>query len=380
MGSQSVFAISSDVSSHRIQNPTQSKSDSALGTRSSLSAGIENNNGQFRLNLTNNSPREFSGAAIIGIGDASEQREIGQLALLLLPQENKLLQLSGVYASGNQFSLKVFDRNGALVFYKIAPIKNVSDTTPAVAVTLAPVSNAKRKNATVSSSQSSQVSAAPVINSADAAPAIAEVTIKGRLLAGQSENDQFVVAFEMTAPRPIRGATLSITLGKFKDRKPVNIQNSLQNLTIEFKLPDQFDGERIGYELVAQNGRVIAKGELALEQLMADDVVTVTDIRTDRASYEPGETIQVTVLLEGKSPNGYRFEAQARDGQSNVIFQDQFQSGANNQINTHNFTVTLPRELAAPVIFEFKIYDNQTGLLSDSGEREIPVKDAKRRP
>ena len=170
---------------------------------------------------------------------------------------------------------------------------------------------------------------------------------------------------------------MSITVGKFKDRKPVSIK---QKLTVEFKLPEQLDSELIGYELTARNGRVIAKGELEIGQLMAEDAVSVTDIRTDRAAYEAGETVQVTVLLEGKSPNGFRLEARARDNQNQVIFQDQHQSGANDQINSHSFTVTLPRALAAPVIFEFKIYDKETGMLFDSGEREIPVKDAKRHP
>lgn len=355
-------------------------SQSALAktqTHIALSGAIENNNGRLRLNLTNNSSREFRGAAIIGIGNDSEQREIGQLELSLSSHETRLLQFSGVAASGNQFSIRIFDLNGALVFYKIAPIKNVSDPTPGIVVTLNPVPTSKRKTATALSGQSSAISATPVINRDDAAPVIAEVTINSRLLAGQSETDPFILAFEMTAPRPIQAATLSVSSGKFKDQKPVSIK---QNLTVEFKLPDQLDSERISYELTAKNGRVIAKGELDIEKLMAEDVVTVTEIRTDKASYESGDQVQLTVLLEGKSPNGFRLEAQTRDGDGNIIFQDQIQSGPNNPINTQAFVLTLARELTAPVIFEFKIYDNGTGLMSDSGEREIPVKDAKRRP
>lgn len=378
-GPQSAGAAPPDVSIRHTQNSARSDSNS----RSALSGAIENNNGQFRLNLTNHAAREFRGVTVVGIGDDSEQREIGQLTLSLPPQETRLFQLSGVYASGYQFSIKIFDRNGALVFYKIAPIKNVSDSTPATSVTLDPVSTSNNKITTPSSiekARPSSINVTPTVNASDASLALAEVTIKGRLLAGQAETDPFVVAFEMTATRPIRDATISIALGKFKDRKPVNIQNLRQNPTVEFKLPDQLDGGRIVYELTAKNGRVIAKGELDIEQLMAEDAVTVTDIRTDRASYAPGETVQVTVLFEGKSPNGFRLEAQARDSAGSVIFQDQVQNGANNPLSSHVFTVALPRELSAPVVFEFKIYDNESGLLSDSGEREIPVKDSKRRP
>ena len=376
-GRQFASADAPETFGQNTQNPGQNNSNSITQTQALLSGGIENNNGQLRLNLANGSSREFRGVVIIGIGNDSEQREIGQLEISLSPQETKLMKLSGVSASGNQFSIRIFDLNGALVFYKIAPIKNVSDPTPGAVVAINPVANSKRKTAAASSSQSGAVSATPVINNNDAAPVIAEVTIKARLLGGQSETDPFVLAFEMTAPRPIQAATLHVSSGKFKDRKPASIK---QNLTVEFKLPDQLDSERVSYELTAKDGRVIVKGELDLEQLMAEDIVTVTEIRTDKASYEAGEQVQLTVLLEGKSPNGFRLEAQAKDGDGNVIFQDQVQSGANNQINTHAFTLTLPRELTAPVVFEFKIYDHGTGLLSDSGEREIPVTDAKRRP
>jgi hypothetical protein len=380
-GSQSASATSPASVAH-IQSSAGSDSNPGAGSRSTLSGAIENNNGQFRLSLTNHTSREFRGVGIIGIGDDSEQREMGQLPLALPPQETRLFQLSGLYASGNQFSIKIFNRNGTLVFYKIAPIKNVSDSAPAASVTLDPVSSSKRKSATLSSIEKGEKGKPSLINvtPSEESLALTEVTIKGRLLAGQSDPVSFAVAFEMAAFRPVRDATLSIALGKFKDRKPVSIQPPRQNLTVVFNLPEQFDGERIIYELAAKNGRVIAKGELEIEQLIAEDAVIVTDIRTDRASYDPGETAQVTVLLEGKSPNGFRLEAQARDGAGIVIFQDQVQCDADNSINARVFTVTLPRELIAPVSFEFKIYDNESGLLSDSGEREIAVKNSKRRP
>jgi hypothetical protein len=385
-GSQLAFATSPPTSIVHTQNPGGSDSNAGAGSRSKLSGVVENNNGQFRLNLTNHTSREFRGVGIIGIGDDSEQREIGQLRLALPPQEAKLFQLSGLSASGNQFSIKIFDHNGALVLYKIAPIKNVSDSSPAISVTLDPVSNSKRRSATLSSVEKrekvklSSTNTLPTINVSDSPLALDEVTIKRRLLAGQSETEPFIIAFEINAIRPIREATLSVTLGKFKDRKPVNIPNIQQNLIIEFKPPEEFNGERLVYELTDKNGRLIARGELNVEQLMAEDVVTVADIRTDRASYDPGETAQVTVLLEGKSPNGFRLEAQVKDSSGSLIFHDQTQSDVNNPISARVFTVTLPRELTAPVSFEFKIYDNESGLLSDSGEREIPVKAPKRRP
>ncbi len=356
---------------------TQDNSDSVVKTRFSLSGGIENNRGQIRLNLTNNSSREFRGTGVIGIGSDTEQKEIGQLALTLPPQETVILQLSGVAPSGNQFSLKVLDQNGALVYYKIAPIKSVSDSTPAMTVTLSPVPQ-KSSVKIPSGKPAPSLPDTPLpANSPNGATAIAEVTIKGRLLAGQSENDPFVLAFEMTAIRPVYDATLSIMLGQHKDSKPVSLK---RDLTVEFKLPDQLDGERISYEMTAQNGRVIAKGELGLDQLMAEDFVTVADIRTDKSSYDLGDSVDVTIQLEGKSPRGYRLEALAKDGQGVIFFRDQYQTNADNQTNTPEFTIALPRDTTSPIVLEFKLFDAETGLLFDSGEREITVNNPKRRP
>lgn len=323
----------------------------------------------------NNSSREFRGRGVIGTGSESEQKEIGQLDLVLPPQEITLLLLSGIHPSGNQFSLKIFDQNGALVFYKIAPIKNVSDSTPAIAVKLSPVS--KGGDVTVSSNKPASLNTVITGDPGNPSPVVAEVTIKGRLLAGQSETDPFIVAFEMTAARPLYDATMTIALGKFKDRKPVSIK---RDLTVEFKLPEQPDTERLSYELIAKNGRVIAKGELDLAELMAEDFVTVTDVRTDKSSYDPGEPVQVTVLLEGRSPNGCRLEIAVKDGQGNVFFRDQYRTDSDNPTNTQGFTMTLPREVSSPVTLEFKIYDNETGLMFDSGEREIPINSSKRKP
>ncbi len=370
-----VFAAGTQPASAKHHN--QDNSDSIVKTRPSLSGVIENNRGQIRLNLINNSSREFRGAGVIGIGSSAEQPEIGQLPLTLPPQEIVILQLSGVASAGSQFSLKLFDQTGALVYFKIAPIKNVSDSTPAILVTLSPVS--KRGSATVPSVKPALSLPEDTLpaNNPNGAMAMAEVTIKGRLLAGQSENDPFILAFEMTAIRPVYDATLSITLGRHKDSQPVSVK---RNLTVEFKLPDQLDSERISYEMTAKNGRVIVKGELGLDQLMAEDFGAVADIRTDKPSYDPGDSVNVTVQLEGKSPHGYRLEALVKDGQGVVFFRDQYQATADNQPNTPGFTITLPRETTSPIVLEFKLFDAETGLLFDSGEREIPVNNAKRRP
>ena len=198
--------------------------------------------------------------------------------------------------------------------------------------------------------------------------------MQARLLANEQANDSFILSLEFRASRPVSGATIAIAAGKLKDKKTVSINPQSH---VEFKLPDQLETERISYTLTGKDGRVLAKGELDLQQLMADDFVTVNDIRTDRSSYDPGDTARVTTLIEGKSRHGYRLEVSAKDGQSQNIFRDQKVIGADDNTSSLEFTVLIPSGATAPVVFEFKIFDSETGMLFDSGEREIPVNTAK---
>ncbi len=337
-----------------------------------LSGEIEDNNGKFRLYLTNDSDREFRGRVIIGLGSDAEQREIGQISLTLPPLEGRLLQFGTASRTGSHYSLRILEWNDAPVFFKIAPIKTVSDATPATEVALAPISKFPAAGSVAPAPDSAPPSAA---GTEDARATGSEVTIKTRLLGGDTDADPFKVSFEITPLRPIRDAQLAIVMGKHNDRRAVTASRPV---TIEFKLPDSPDAERISYVLTAKDGREIARGEIKLDQLMAEDYVNVSDIRTDRPGYDFGATAKVTVVLEGKSPHGYRLEVQLRDSAGSVLFTDQRQSKADKHEATQEFTIILPRNGETPLTFEFKIYDGETGLLFDSGEREIPVNKADR--
>ncbi|MGH9838892.1 MAG: hypothetical protein ACREEM_08920 [Blastocatellia bacterium] len=358
------FAVGSNLVRAQAQIPS-------AGNKLTLSGEIEDNNGKFRLYLTNDSDREFRGRVIIGLGSGAEQQEIGQISLTLPPLEGRLLQFATASRTGSHYSLRMLDWNDAPVFFKIAPIKTASDATPATEVTLAPVSklHAEGGGLLVDSTPS------PTAGADKPRAAGAEVTIQTRLLGGDSEADPFRIAFEITPLRPINEARLSITMGKHNDHKAVTANRPI---TIEFKLPDTPDAEQISYVLVARDGREIARGEIKLDQLMAEDYVNVSDIRTDRPGYDFGATAKVTVVLEGKSPHGYRLEVLLRDSAGSVLFTDQRQSKADKHEATQEFTIVLPRNGETPLTFEFKIYDGETGLLFDSGEREIPVNKADR--
>lgn len=340
-----------------------------------LTGRLENNDGKLRLVFSNGSPQQIRGTCRISLGGDEDQREVGQLELSLPPQEIVLLQLNNVPPSGTRYTLAIYDQKGVRRFFKIAPLGRVSDPTPAVAVTLMPVQQSVAKASTPllainSPSPSSTVSDSPD----DFARAASQVQVQARLLASEDTNDSFILSLEFRSQRPVSKATIAINAGKVKDQKVVSINPQSR---IEFKLPDQLETERINYVLTGKDGRVLAKGELDLQRLMADDFITVNDIRTDRSSYDPGETARITVILEGQSQHGRRLEVSARDGQSQNLFRDQKMIRANDNTLSYEFTISLPDGVAAPVVFEFKIFDSETEVLFDSGEREIPMNNTK---
>ena len=339
-------------------------------TKISLAGEIEENNGNFRLYLSNNSDREFHGRAVIGIGNDTDQKEIGQLSIKLPALEAQLLQFARATTSGSHYSLRIIDENNSPIFFNIAPIKTSTDSTPATVVTLSPIGTPASDGKVVAAAIPPDSPLSHTAKSGEGEVPGAEVTIKPRLVAGETETDSFKVLFELTALHPIREATMSITIGKHKDRKTVNIN---RDLAIDFKLPDDLDTERVGYLLTAKDGREIAKGEIQLDQLMAEDYVNVSDVRTDRPSYDYGETAKLTIVLDGKSPHGYRMEVSVHDSSGMVAFTDQRQCKRDKHDATQEFTIILPRSGDPPFTLEFKIYDAETGLLFDSGERDIPI-------
>jgi hypothetical protein len=345
---------------------------------SSLTGSAENNDGRLRLVLTNNSPQQFRGTCTISLGTDGDQREIGQVTLTLPPLETTLLLLNNVSPSGQQYTLAIYDQKGARRFLKIAPLRQTSDPTPALTVAVTPIKPPQSKPATAPLLVNNP-SSATAIETEEIIRASSQVQVQARLLANEDATDSFILSLEFRAQRPIKDAKIAITAGKIKDSKPVSIYSQAH---VEFKLPEQLETERINYTLTGKDGRVLAKGELDLQQLMADGVVIVNDIRTDRSSYEPGESARITVVLEGKSQHGCRLEVSAKDGQNQTFFRDQKTIAADDKADSLEFTVSIPNNTSAPVSFEFKIFDSETGLLFDSGEREIPISNTKptRRP
>lgn len=337
--------------------------------RASVSGWIENNDGKLRLALTNNSAKEFNGVARIGLGSNEEQKEIGEIPVTLSPNETSLLQVNGATPAGDHYTLAIYDHSGGRLFYRIAPLRQISDPTPATAVAMTPVQQQRHK-AGISNNVTSVLAPSPS-KSDEFAIAATQVQVKTRLLASDDGGDSFTLFFELRTQKSVSTATLAISAGKLKDQKQISIN---PQANVEFKLPDSLDTEKVTYALTDKTGRILAKGELNLVKLMDEDSVTVSDIRTDRPSYQPGETVRVTARLDGKSQSGYRFEVSARDGLSQTLFRDQKVVGKDESLlNSLEFAFILPASPSAPIVFEFRIFDAETGLLFDSGEREIPL-------
>lgn len=342
--------------------------------RASVSGWIENNDGKLRLALTNNSSQEFRGVARISLGSNEEQKEIGELLITLVSKETSLLQVNGAAPTGDHYTLAIYDQSGGRVFFRIAPLRQISDPTPAAAVTITPVQQQRSKAGASTSNSVASVLAAKQSGSDDLAITATQVQVKARLLASEDASDSFTLFFELRSQKPVNTAILAITAAKLKDQKQISIN---PQANVDFKLPDSLETDKVNYVLTDKAGRVLAKGELNLVKLMDEDSVTVSDIRTDRSSYQSGETVRVIARLDGKSQSGYRFEVTVRDGLSQSLFRDQKVVGKDESLNLLEFAFILPGNLSAPVVFEFRIYDGETGVLFDSGEREIPLAPAK---
>jgi hypothetical protein len=310
---------------------------------------VENASGKLRLNLQSNDPvHSFRGTALISLGNSAQQVEAGKIALALGPREARLFPLQSSTAAGNLYTLTIYDQTGALIFYKTAPIKSVVDygsgpTAAAAAPAAAPVAPAASEG---------------------------EIKIQARLAGGEKENDPFLLAFEIAAPRPLLNATLSVNAKGFQQRQPVNVQG---RSNVEFKLPDELDERKIGYSLTDPAGRMLAQGEVDLDQLMADDYISVGEVRLDRPTYAPGDSARVVLMLQGNSQHGYRLEVVAKEGRGTIFFRDTRRGISEGGKSVQEFTVPLPRETAGPLVLEFKVYDAETGMLFDSGEREISL-------
>src|SRR5262249_29591043 len=140
--------------------------------------------------------------------------EVGQVVVTLPPQETTLLQLSNVNPTGQQYTLAIYDQKGIRRFFKIAPLRQVSDPTPAVTVVATPAEPARSKPATTPALINSPSSAAS--ETEEVVRASSQVLVQARLLANEDNPDSFILLLELHSQRTIKDARLAIVAGKIK--------------------------------------------------------------------------------------------------------------------------------------------------------------------
>jgi hypothetical protein len=346
-----------------LQAQTITPFPSRVQPRPALTANLESRSGQYQLTLDNNGDQEFRGRVVIRVGQVGEPSEAGQATLILPPNKTKSFSLNAGGLTGEHYTLQIFDQKGALVFYQVAPLRQASGPAQINLESITLSTHTPKLVISGPANPSALVAASP--------PPTPEVQIKPRLVAGAQDSDPFLLAFDLAAANALMNATLVISIGETKQSKPVSINH---RAVVEFKLPEYLETNQIGYQLTRKDGGVVAEGTTNLDKLFADDHVTVADIRPDRVAYAPGETARLTIMLEGQSPHGFKLEILARDYTGKTFFTNTAYGNQGETVKEKEFTFTLPGEVKGPVIFEFKIYDGETGLLFDSGERELTIK------
>ena len=333
------------------------QSTAAAQTSPRLAVDIERDGDQLRLVLTNSSEtRTFQGAAKVSLDTSSDTNV--RLAITLAPGETRRLPLTGLAPSGNKFVLAVYNQTGALILYKItSPASAAKDDSGVVAeqkheLTIA---DGIRVNARLARNMANREAEIPM----------------------PDEVEPFTLTFAIESASPIKDASFSLSGKDFERRQPVTGQGHIE---IAFKLPEALpeasSARQFSYSLIAATGNLLASGKVDLDQLAAPDAVTISEMTFDRPAYAPGETARATIELLGETTRGYRLEVTVQgDGGSN-LFKDERKGVNIAGKSRQQFLFDLPSEVKGPITLSFRVFGGQTGLLFDSGVRQIILNEA----
>ncbi len=339
-------------------------------SRLEITAEVAGMRGELILVVTNKTGRAQRLTARLDLGTEAEMKPAGMVDLSLPPHERVVRGLKGASPTGSHYILSIY-RERRLLLYTHAPLRNYAGVAPSGSLTLLSITSPREtRHPDVARSTPAASAAASAAASNDNFVPPPEIQIEARLLAAEKDGSSFVVAFSLSSPRPISRTTLSVRLGKFSDTKTINIEGMTQ---VRVDLPETIEEELIRYRLTARDGRLLLEGDLLLSQLMDNDGVLINDIQLDRPGYAAGEVAHLTMLISGRARAGYRIEISARDGQGNTFHRDQRLVVPDQQESLQEFTLPLPDPLTGPVTFEYRLLDAASGLLYDSGDKDIPL-------
>ena len=336
----------------------QSTGVGGAGKRSPEIAGeVERSGAQIQLVLTNTSDTSaFQGAAKINVG-LSADADV-RLTIALAPKETRRFPLETSKTSetsGAEYSLAVYNQTGALVMFKIAPIKTTAGSERETAPKQAPASKKHSE----------------------------ELRVNARLTRGLANRDAelptpdqaepFLLTFEIGSDTPVKDASFTLSAKNFLRRQPITIEGSA---ALEFKLPETLSERKLTYKLASATGQTLASGEVDLDQLTASDAVSVGELTFDRPAYARGESARVVIEIQGDAPRSYRMNLTVKDGGGNLLVKDERRGSSNQGKSRQEFSIEIPRSAPGPIIVEYQVFGGQTGALCDSGSREIVINEA----
>src|SRR5262245_21247115 len=197
----------------------QSTGVGGAGKRSPEIVGeVERSGAQIQLVLTNQSDTSaFQGAAKIKVG-LSADADV-RLTIALAPKETRRFPLETSKTSetsGAEYSLAVYNQTGALVMYKIAPIKTTVGSERETASKQAPASKKGSE----------------------------ELRVNAKLTRGLANRDAelptpdqaepFLLTFEIESDTPVKNADFTLSAKDFQRRQPITVEG---RAALEFKLP-----------------------------------------------------------------------------------------------------------------------------------------------
>ncbi|MBO0725927.1 MAG: hypothetical protein J2P52_10030 [Blastocatellia bacterium] len=314
---------------------------------------------QIQIVLTNTSDkRAFQGVAKVSIGLSADAAI--ELAIKLDPNETRRFPLPASNASdksGAEYSLAVYNQTGELVLFKIAPFKTIAGGEREPALRQAPSPPGK-------SSEELKVTAQLTRGLAN----------RDAEIPTTDQAEPFTLTFEIESNNPVKDATFTISAKDFQRRQQVTIDGQAY---LEFKLPETLSERKLNYTLTSATGQTLVSGEVDLDQLASSDSVSVSSLTFDRQSYAPGESARVVIELLGDGSRGYRLELAVKDGGGNSLLKDERRGSNNDGKSSQEFSIEIPREAQGPIVIDYRVFGAKTGTMSDSGSREIALKDAR---
>jgi hypothetical protein len=321
-----------------------------------LTAGVESVGKKLQVHLTNSdNVHEFQGSAKISFGSSSTTNETINLELKLAPSETRLVQLDFSATPGEQYTLTIYNKAGALVLVQVAFIKQTAELF-------------SRSGAQGSDRSAKQAGAQAEVNDLRIEAQLSRISPNSEAeIQIPDESPPYLLTFEIVAKTPIVNANLTISAKDFKLSQQVTVRGQTK---VSFNLPDGLAEQKLKYDLTDSSGRMLISGEVDLDQLTHDDSTSISSFKLDRTSYLPGETVRAVVELHGESSRGYRLQVAAKEG-TDIFFEDERRGTSNG--SRQEFTFELPREAKGAIVFEYKVYGRQTGMLFDSGTRIIEL-------